>query len=425
MRLFGFSLSRNTPAQEAKQSATGAALVLNPGQPTWTPRDYLSFAREAYGQNVIASRCIQSISDAVSSVRWVVKNGEDEVEDGPLVRLLDRPNPGQSFSEYAEAVVGYRLIAGNSYEERLDVRGEPKELYALRPDRMRVVPGADGFPVRYEYKLNGKTVRWQVDPARDDNPIWHARTFNPTNDWYGMSPVEAAAYSIDVHTQAMAFVKALLDNSATPSGAMVMEGQTSDDQFARLKEEIDRQYSGAKNAGRPMLLEGGMMWQGMGMTPDAMNLIDTKHAAARDICLAFGVPPMLIGIPGDNTYANYKEARLAFWEDTVLPIINRLAQDWTQWLAVPFGHVIEADLDHIPAIVDKRETLWNMVEGSASLTINEKRQAMGYPPVNGGDQLLVAMGQVPLESADPGLEDLPDQRQADAEKAYGKIVALK
>jgi len=180
----------------------------------------------------------------------------------------------------------------------------------------------------------------------------------------------------------------------------VKDGQTlADEQFNRLKTQIEEEYSGSANAGRPMLLEGGLDWKQMGLSPTDMGIIETKYASARDIALAFGVPPLLLGIKGDNTFANYAEARLAFWEDTVLPLLEMILTDWNTWLAQPFGVEVRADVDAIPAIAEKRLQLWKMADASTDLTINERRQIKGYGPVDGGDVVLVPSSQIPLADA--------------------------
>jgi HK97 family phage portal protein len=101
-------------------------------------------------------------------------------------------------------------------------------------------------------------------------------------------------------------------------------GQLSEDQFERLKRELEDSYQGKANAGRPLVLEGGLDWKPMSLSPKDMEHIEAKHVAAREIALAFGVPPMLLGIPGDNTYANYAEANRTFWRQTVLPLVGRM-----------------------------------------------------------------------------------------------------
>lgn len=415
MRLFGFNITRST---EAKASAVGGAMVLSPGQPVWSNRDYAAFAKEAYQQNPVANRCISSIAEAIASVPLGIFRGETEMTAHPLLSLFANPNPNQSYGEYVEQVVGYLLISGNSYEEGVTATGNTvRELYALRPDRMKVIAGADGVPSGYEYAVGGRRIRWDIDG--DFSPVLHRKFFNPIDDFYGLSPVEPAAFSIDVHNASGAYLKALLDNSARPSGALVSASDMplGDDQFARLKAQLEEQHQGARNAGRPMLLEGGLDWKPMGFSPTDIGMLDVKNAAARDICLAFGVPPMLIGIPGDNTYSNYQEARLAFWEDTIIPLLSRIVQGWQGWLADPMGVVIKPDLDQIPAIVEKRQTLWDMLGKSTVLTINEKREAMGYDALPDGDVL-----QSPVAAKEPD----PIDAKALAEIAgYGKVVNIR
>jgi HK97 family phage portal protein len=168
----------------------------------------------------------------------------------------------------------------------------------------------------------------------------HLTFFNPLDDHYGLSPLEAAAMAVDTHNAAACWNKALLDNAARPSGALVYDGGEgavlSTLQYERLKQEFADHYQGHGNAGRPLVLEGGLDWRPMSLTPRDMDFLEAKHAAAREIALAFGVPPMLLAIPGDNTYSNYQEANRVFWRQSVLPLASRitcaLTQGWRQSL---------------------------------------------------------------------------------------------
>ena len=386
---------------ERKESQASKLMVINPGQPVWSPRNYESFAREAYGKNVVAYQSINRIADAIASVKLGVYRGETELVDHPLLTLLRRPNPMQSYGDYVRAKVSYLMIAGNGYEERFIVGSEVKELYQLRPDRMSIMPSTNGVPAAYIYKVGQNTTRWDVDPRTLNSDVRHIKLFNPLNDWYGMSPIEAGAYALDQNNESMAWMQALLQNSARPSGALTVKdsGTLSDENFNRLKAQIEEQYSGSSNAGRPMLLEGGLDWQQMGLSPDDMSIIETKFSSARDVALAFGVPPQLLGIPGDNTYANYAEARLAFWEDTALPLLDMIVHDWNSWLGSLYGVEIRPDVDGIPAIAEKRLRMWQMADASQDLTINERRALKGYGPIDGGDTLFVSSAEIPLGMA--------------------------
>ncbi len=386
---------------ERKESAAAKLLVLNPGQPVWSPRNYGSFAKEAYAKNVVAYQAINRIADAVASVKLGIYRGETELVKHPLTKLLNRPNPLQSHGDYMRAKVGFLLLAGNGYEERVTVGKQVRELYQLRPDRMKIIPSNSGVPAAYEYCVNQQKVRFDVEPRTLDSDVRQLKMWNPIDDWYGMSPIEAGAYAIDQNNESMNWMQALLQNSARPSGALTVKdsGTLSDENFNRLKTQIEEQYSGSSNAGRPMLLEGGLEWQQMGLSPSDMGIIETKFSSARDVALAFGVPPQLLGIPGDNTYANYAEARLAFWEDTALPLLEMILSDWNGWLAAPFGVEIRADVDSIPAIADKRLKMWEMANASTDLTINERRALKGYGPLKGGDVLFVSSAEIPLSMA--------------------------
>jgi HK97 family phage portal protein len=259
---------------------------------------------------------------------------------------------------------------------------------------MKVVPGKDGWPEAYEYSANGATVRFEQQSGEPVAPILHLRLFNPTDDHYGLSPLEEAASSIDIHNAAAAWNKALLDNAARPSGALVYTGaggeaNLSEDQFERLKRELEDSYQGKANAGRPLVLEGGLDWKPLSMSPKEMEHIEARHEAAREIALAYGVPPMLLGIPGDNTFANYAEANRTLWRQTVLPLVARTAEAVSQWLGAGFSQELRLgyDVDRIEALSQEREALWSRIERARFLTINEKRAAVGYGPLADGDRL--------------------------------------
>jgi HK97 family phage portal protein len=380
------------PEQKASRTARLIAIESG-GRARWTPRDYAALAREGYQCNAIVHRAVRLVAESIGALSFVLYEGAAELTTHPLLDLLARPNPRQDGASFLEAVSVHLLLSGNAYLEAVGIDGEARanvrELYALRPDRMKVVPGPDGWPQAYEYTVAGQTVRFDQSAALP--PILQLTLFNPLDDYYGLSPLEAAAVAVDTHNAAAKWNKALLDNAARPSGALVYDGPEgavmSDAQFERLKKELADQYQGTANAGRPLLLEGGLDWKAMSLTPKDMDFMEAKHAAAREIALAFGVPPMLLAIPGDNTYSNYQEANRVFWRQTVLPLGNRIAAALAQWLAPAFGAglALAADTDRIEALAPDRAALWERVTKAPFLTVNEKRAATGYGAVEGGD----------------------------------------
>ncbi len=375
---------------EYKSSRAARVIALESGgRPRWTPRDYAALAREGYAQNAIVYRAVRLVAESVGSVAFVLYEGAAELNAHPLIDLIARPNPRQDGAAFLESLTSHLLLAGNAYVEAVSAGAGVRELYALRPDRMKVVPGPDGWPQGFDYTVAGATVRF--DQAAPLPPILHLTLFNPLDDYYGLSPLEAAATAVDTHNAAAAWNKALLDNAARPSGALVFDGAEggvlADNQFERLKRELEKQYQGTANAGRPLLLEGGLDWKPMSFTPKDMDFMEAKHSAAREIALAFGVPPMLLAIPGDNTYSNYQEANRALVRQTVLPLAARIGAALTQWLAPAFGGALTlaVDADRIEALSPDRAALWERVTKAPFLTVNEKRAATGYGAVEGGD----------------------------------------
>ena len=368
---------RREAVPETKESAVGAVIALqHVGRPVWTPRDFASLAREGFAQNPVVYRCVRMIAEAAASVPLMVQVDGERRDDHPLVERLNRPNPEQSRQELFEQLYGFLQTAGNAY---LEAAGEgAEEFYALRPDRMQVVPGANGWPAAYDYTVGARTRRL-MRAADGFSPVLHLKLFSPTDDWYGASPLEAAAWAVDVHNASGAWNKALLDNQARPSGALVYGGgNLTEDQFNTLKTELESAYSGPGNAGRPMVLEGGLDWKPMAMTPRELDHIEGKHAAAREIALAFGVPPQLLGIPGDNTYQTFKEAQGALWRQTVVPLVGKTAGAMTAWLRPRWPEAtLVPDLETVPALAVEREALWARLEAASFLTLEERRRMAG------------------------------------------------
>jgi HK97 family phage portal protein len=380
-------------AREKKSGFSPLIALSLAGRAKWGGRDYAALARQGVMRNAIVYRCVRMIAGAAASVPWLLYDGAMELEAHPLLTLLRRPNPREDGATLFERWYAYLQCAGNAYLEAGLIDGEPRALYVLRPDRMSVVPGARGWPAAYDYTLEGRTTRLTAQ-ADGFMPVLHARLFHPLDDYYGLSPLAAAATAIEVHNAGADWTKALLDNAARPSGALIYKGPEgapglSEDQFQRIKRELEDAYQGASNAGRPMVLEGGLDWRAMSYSPADMDFSESRAVAAREIALAFGIPPMLLGIPGDNTFSNYQEANLNFWRQTVLPLVARTASDLTRWLGGRFGEGLRLgyDADAVDALAAERESVWQRIGAASFLTLNERRAAAGYSPLEGGDAL--------------------------------------
>ncbi len=338
--------------------------------------DYQSAVRTGFLAHPIAQRAVRIVAEGVGQAPLSSNNAE-------LVDLVTATSAGQSLIETLSA---HLLLHGNGFVQIIkDGSGKPVELFALRPERIAVVAGADGWPCAYDYKLPDRTITIPLEDELGWPNIIQVKSMHPTEDHYGAGALAAASEAIAIHNAASTWNRTLLENAARPSGALVYDaGESaglSADQFERLKAELAEAFSGHGNAGRPMLLDGGLKWQSMSHSPADMDFATLKSSAARDIALAFGVPPMLLGLPGDNTYSNYREANRALWRLTLLPLAEKLFAALHEGLSPWFRDaVLTVDLDRVPALSEDRERLWKQVSDADFLSEKEKRELLGLTP---------------------------------------------
>ncbi|MBX9796010.1 phage portal protein, partial [Sphingomonas sp.] len=331
--------------------------------------------RQLYLTNPVAQRAVRIVAEGVGGAPLGARNG--------AVRALVVARSGGQL--LTETLAAQLLLHGNAYVQIIADESGVRELFALRPERVSALPDARGWPAAYCYRL-GEARQTLIAESADGRPqIVHVKAFNPVDDHYGLGCLGAAAGAIAIHNAATAWNQALLDNAARPSGALVYDpadgAVLSADQIERIRAELDLGFAGAGNAGRPMLLEGGLKWQALSLSPADMDFAALKAAAARDIATAFGVPPMLLGLPGDATYANYREANRALWRQTILPLADTILSALGQALSGWFEDAeIAVDIDRVTALAEDRERLWAQVRDADFLDREEKRAMLGIGP---------------------------------------------
>ena len=358
-------------------SAGGAAFV-----PAWLRQEAGSgeFARgyearfdEVYRNNPVGQRSVRLVAGMVASLTI---DGPDEA-----VRLVK--------ADLLERIAAGLMLNGNAYVQMIvDGHDRPAELHALRPERVSVVPDATGWPSVYEYRAGSRVARIPRSDPLGRRQVAHLKALHPGDDHYGLGCLDAAIGAASVHNRASRWNKALLDNAARPSGAMTYEpgdgSSLSGAQYDRLKAELAEQFSGSGNAGRPLLLEGGLKWQAMSLTPADMDFVGLKEGAARDIALAFGVPPVLVGLPGDATYANAREAGRALVRQTVLPMAGRVLTGLSAMLSDWLGPIVlTVDEDRLSELAEDRARIWAQVSAADFLSRDEKRVQLGYAAEEG------------------------------------------
>ncbi len=208
------------------------------------PQGYEGQVRAAYLANPVAQRAVRLVSESAGSAPLT--------GDAAVLKLLARPNAAQGGAEFVEALATALLLHGNAF-----VTGDALALHALRPERVAIEAGSDGWPAAYLYRTGAAATRFAVEQ------MLHLKMFHPLDDPFGLGCLGAAAGAVALHNAASKWNRALLDNAARPSGALVFDagdGPLAGEQFDRLRAEMDAQFSGAANAGRPMLLEGGRQY---------------------------------------------------------------------------------------------------------------------------------------------------------------------
>jgi HK97 family phage portal protein len=402
---------------------------------------YDDLAVEGYLKNAIVFRCVSEIAKGASAVPFMLKSGDDIIESHPALVLLNRPNPLQSYSEFFNSLYGYLLLSGNSYVMRIaGIGGAPRELHLLRPDRIEIKGRTGGvFPEKYEYSVNGQVQSvYEVDQENGFSDLKQVKLWHPMDDYYGCSPLTAAATEVDQHNSATRHNINLLENGARPSGAVIFKPkddqgyqmQLSESQRQQLLTDLNQRFSGSKNAGRPLLLEGDFDWREMGLSPRDMDFLNMKHMSATDIALCFGVPSQLVGVPDSQTYSNVAEARLALYEETIIPYLKKVESDMNEWLMPQYDDNIEFcyNIDSIPALSERRRIIYENVIAAVDkgiMTRNEARELVGLSPIEGADDLLVPANLFALndgatpEAVDPEAEeevDLYDTNPIDSKK---------
>lgn len=354
-------------------------------QPVWTPHRYNDLCEEGYIKNVIVYRCISLIARNIAGISLKIKENGSLLTNHPVLNALKKSGSGVSI---IEAFSSYLLLCGNAYVLYNEKENGLGEFQVIRPDRVNI-HGCEKSKKILGYEISDNDCK-RVFPVNSSgvSQMLHVTLFHPLHDFYGMSPLRSASSAIDQHNAVGAHNLALLQNGGRPSGAFIVRpnasGTTlSESQRSELREDLRRLYEGNGNAGRVMMLEGDFDWKEMGLSPKDLDFLSGKNVSAREIAQVFGVPPMLVGVPGDATFSNYKEARFHLWEDTIIPLLDKILNSFGCWASSAFGKDLEIlyDKDDIPALRSKRDGLFEALKDCDFLTNNEKRELLGFDEI--------------------------------------------
>ncbi len=403
MNLLSRTLISVAAWMERKNDPTGNAVVAYVKNQVIRMGDtYAACAKEGYAKNAIVKSVTSKISKSLAHCKvklqrhgkdgeWV-DLGSDEDDEHPLMMLMNKPNPRQSgYTFWGDFIQNY-LIAGGAYmvgngpTKAKDA--PPTELWLMRPDRVEILPGDDNIPKAYRFNCNSQIVDFPVDRVDGTSAVFEMKMYNPLDDWKLMSPLRSAALQVDQYNYAAEWNMANLQAGGRPQGGFKYTPSGQEMPFLdrntrkKLERDIDQRLMGPKNARRPLVMDGGISWEDFGMSAVEMDWLEGQRDAARTICLVYNTPPLLLGLPGDNTYANYAEARMSFYEETVIPLLQELLDGLNGWLVPRFGDDLRlvVDLESISALGPQRAEKFAQVNEAVFLTINEKRKALNMEP---------------------------------------------
>lgn len=404
-------------------------IVMGLSGPVFTSSNYAAMANEGFVLNADVYACINEITTAAKGIKWNLYSGRGDkrklVPDHDLLDLMERPNPKMGWGSFFEQYIGYLQISGNTYIVRNGPTNKPPtELWPLRPDRMKIEKGTILEPVAsYTYSAGG--VQTKLLPDSRGQIVLHTKLFHPTDDWYGLSPLQAASRNVDQSNEIQKWNVALMQNSGRPSGALVTDKEFSQEQFDRTQGQLREKFTGSQNAGLPMILEGGMTWMKLSLTPAELDWLGGDERTTRKICSAFGVPPELVGVmaKGGMNDSNFIQARKKLYLEKILPLMDFIRDDLNNWLTPLFddGLHLDYDRDDIEAIQEDRDIIWTraaIAVKSSIPTVNEARLMVGLKALPGWDVILVpAMVQMVDETGKVVIGPAPKEQLVPAPPA--------
>jgi HK97 family phage portal protein len=379
-------------------------------------KDYRALAEHGYSRNVYLFRGTALIAEAAAGIDFTLystRGGgkKTRVDQHPILTLLNkRPNPREGGGEFKIALVSYWILAGHTYAAAVRGKGVGRgaqaskgpaaEIYALRPDSVRVILDKNTGVLTYEYKRqDGEKILY------DAEDVMHTRRFSPLDEYVGVAPAMVAARAVDQHNAANDHNTALLQNLGRYPAMVTTDAQLTPDQRDTLKAQFEEKFLGPRNAGRPLFASGGLFKVERLMdTAVDMDWLGGKASAMREIAVALGVGSEMLNDAEGKTFANRSEARASMYTEVALPLLDILRYPLGNWLLPMFGmsiedYEIDVDKDGIEALREEASAVWDRAANpNAPLTINERRELLGKDGIGeDGDVILVPSTLVPLE----------------------------
>ena len=321
---------------------------------------------------------------SIQKASLLQKNALVELQDTELHKILERPNPAQSYNAWLTELIAFGKLTGNRYiygigpDTGANV-GKFTELYVMPSQVMEIISNGIMEPVsKYKLEYNGTKYI-------DASEICHIKDFNPYYDgtgshMYGQSPLRAGLRSLTTNNEAVQTGVKYLQNQ-TARGLLTSEmGDINEVQAQQLKDKFRRQHQGSDNAGDIIITPNKMSWVNFGLNASDVSLIAQYNASIKDLCNIYNVPVQLLNNTDSSSYNNMKEAKKALYQNAVIPELIKIKDELNRWLAPKYGDklCIEFDFSVIPEMQEETEKVVDQLSKAWWITPNEKRYAMNY-----------------------------------------------
>lgn len=401
--------------KEEKSAPTDADMVgmIQGGGSVGLSSSYQSQLDDGLRANPYIMRCVDLRASAVASLTPILYDEEgNEINDKnhPLARLLRRPSPGITFQSLTYQAQTHYALNGNAYLWTIRTIRGVERIHALPPSAVSAFPSGNILDPIARWQIVTGTQTVQVEPS----DMIHIYGPLKADGFTGISPLDSASQSVDAQTEARIWNTSMMRNGAKPSMTISTPEVMTPTAFQNFKAKLNAMFSGGRNAGKIMVLDGGKTATFDGFSARDMDYSAGITLTAREICLALGVPPELAGDSANKTYANAQEAHREFAINTIAPLANQYFEALSVALCMEGDNVarIGYDASQIEGMKSDESALISALTSCDFLTDNEKRARLSYDAIPDGDIVLTGMGKVPRSEivSDP-MEMLNDNRE--------------
>ncbi len=339
--------------------------------------------------------------------RTLIENGfYEELPDHPLVQLLNNPNPLMSRGQLWGTVVMDRALIGNAYLLKARVQSGPlngavKELWRLRPDRVKIIPKVGGVE-GYEYNTGRDKIVYRAED------VMHFKTRSPLNDYYGDPPLRSVIAAIGIDNNMTRFLQDFFQTGGMGPGAVLsMKQKVGQEGKDEIRERLARTFSGT-GAGKTLVIDANEhTYTQLGLNRGLRDALpkEISNSIGALIAMNFGIPGSLIGLPiaydTGNSYANKRQDWQVFWDLTMAPLMSDLDDVLNLSMLQDFGRIDEVGffLAEVPALQEDKDKLHDRLRAdyaAGAITFEEMRDGLGYNPDLKEGTLLVPSNMTPI-----------------------------